>query len=182
MCVVYYKPPLISNILIIMYSHKHMFQHFYHRLPLIAHRSLIGLGLIGLISFGVGCGEPDNDDSATTPLTSAVSNSRNNTASSNTTTTNSTTSNTNTNTSSKAAGFTLEDVAGHASATDCWMAIDGQVYNVTDYITQHPGGAQIIQGCGVDASELFATQGGRGQHSGAAQDQLQQFLIGKLVE
>ncbi|PIZ99097.1 MAG: hypothetical protein COX77_02540 [Candidatus Komeilibacteria bacterium CG_4_10_14_0_2_um_filter_37_10] len=74
-------------------------------------------------------------------------------------------------------GYTLSDVAKHSSPTDCWLAVNGQVYNVTSYVTQHPGGEKILNGCGKDASSMFATA-----HNGKpkATDQLPEFLIGNL--
>lgn len=73
--------------------------------------------------------------------------------------------------------YTLEQVSEHKEATDCWMAIDGKVYDVTEYIAseEHPAGKAILKGCGLDASEMFA-----GPHSEAAYDMLPQFEIGVL--
>lgn len=51
--------------------------------------------------------------------------------------------------------FTLDDVAKHASDTDCWMAIDGKAYDVTSYVDKHPGGPTILKGCGKDATDMF---------------------------
>ena len=77
--------------------------------------------------------------------------------------------------------YTLSDVAKHASSSDCWMAINGKVYNVTLYISQHPGGREITEGCGKDASVLFNTQGGEGAHSNVARSDLQDLYIGDLT-
>ncbi len=43
----------------------------------------------------------------------------------------------------------------HPNKTDCWMAIEGKVYDVTSFIEKHPGGERILQGCGKDATSLF---------------------------
>ncbi|MFH2062583.1 MAG: cytochrome b5-like heme/steroid binding domain-containing protein [bacterium] len=79
--------------------------------------------------------------------------------------------------------YSLNEVASHATADDCWMAIDGQVYNVTAAIGNHPGGEMILQGCGKDATQLFATKG-RGEagppHSPQAREGLANFMIGTL--
>ena len=40
--------------------------------------------------------------------------------------------------------FTLEEVAKHDNEDDCWMVINGKVYDVTDYIDDHPGGDVIL--------------------------------------
>lgn len=77
--------------------------------------------------------------------------------------------------------YTLNDVSKHATSSDCWMAINGKVYNVTAYISQHPGGREITEGCGKDASTLFNTQGGEGAHSNVARSELQDLYIGDLT-
>ena len=38
--------------------------------------------------------------------------------------------------------YTLKDVAAHASPRDCWIIIKGTVYDVTEFLPQHPGGAE----------------------------------------
>mgnify|MGYP003687695577 CR=1 FL=1 len=40
--------------------------------------------------------------------------------------------------------------------TDCWIAVKGQVYDVTPYLQEHPGGvAAIVMNAGKDATEDF---------------------------
>lgn len=73
--------------------------------------------------------------------------------------------------------YTLADVGKHASPTDCWTSIDGEVYNLTPFISEHPGGAKILQICGKDGTELFT-----GQHGQQQLDFAQQFKIGTLVQ
>ena len=58
-------------------------------------------------------------------------------------------------TTSTQSGYTLADVATHNSAASCWMIIRGKVYDVTKYISKHPGGNNILKGCGKDATSLF---------------------------
>ena len=82
------------------------------------------------------------------------------------------------NASANGAGITMADVAQHNSASDCWTAVDGNAYNVTDWISQHPGGPGVIEAmCGVDGSGAF-----NGQHSGQQRpaNELSQFLIGPI--
>jgi cytochrome b involved in lipid metabolism len=78
--------------------------------------------------------------------------------------------------------LTASEVAKHNNANDCWMIINNKVYDVTAYINSHPGGvAQITSGCGIDATQLFDTKGGRGApHSAAAQSILSSFYLGDL--
>ncbi len=74
--------------------------------------------------------------------------------------------------------FSLSDVSKHADSTSCWTAINGQVYDVTFWIKQHPGGERAILGlCGKDGSSAFDRK-----HGGQArpESELAKFVIGKL--
>lgn len=77
-----------------------------------------------------------------------------------------------------ATSFTMADVAKHNSGSSCWTAINGNVYDVTSWINQHPGGAQsILSLCGIDGSSAF-----NGQHGGQRRPEaeLATFKIGAL--
>ncbi len=77
--------------------------------------------------------------------------------------------------------YSMSEVAKHSIASDCWLVVDATVYNVTEYVTSHPGGKDILRGCGLDATTLFATQGKKyGEHSSAAAEILGGYAIGKL--
>lgn len=80
--------------------------------------------------------------------------------------------------------YTLQEVAQHASETDCWMAIEGKVYDVTKFVSQHPGGKAIVNGCGKDATELFNERpsNNMGPHPDQARQALANFEIGTLVQ
>jgi len=54
--------------------------------------------------------------------------------------------------------YASEQVSAHSAEDDCWMIINGKVYDVTQYIPFHPGGKMILGGCGKDATELFMTR------------------------
>ncbi|CAK7228323.1 hypothetical protein SBRCBS47491_006868 [Sporothrix bragantina] len=48
------------------------------------------------------------------------------------------------------------DVAAHNSRSSCWIIVAGRVYDVTDFLDEHPGGAQsILRFAGRDATEEF---------------------------
>ena len=73
--------------------------------------------------------------------------------------------------------YTLEQVKEHKTEKDCWIVIHGNVYDVTAYLNEHPGGPEIIQDeAGGVATESFEDTG----HSEEARETLKQFLIGKL--
>merc|ERR1711992_485662 len=53
-------------------------------------------------------------------------------------------------------GYTLEEVAKHTSKSDCWVVVNGEVLNVTNFLSEHPGGElAILTFAGRDASEEF---------------------------
>ena len=53
---------------------------------------------------------------------------------------------------------TLQEVALHATADDCWASIHGNVYDLTEWVNDHPGGSVYIQSvCGMDGSDLYST-------------------------
>ena len=81
------------------------------------------------------------------------------------------------------AQYSLSDIAPHNSEQDCWILVDGSVYNVTSFIPQHPGGSEtILSVCGKDATTAFQTRNGRGPHPPSAKAELSQFLIGTLKQ
>ena len=56
--------------------------------------------------------------------------------------------------------YSLEDVAQHFSIDDCWTVLDGKIYDLTDFIANHPGGEGIVKLCGIDGSEIYPHEGG----------------------
>lgn len=78
--------------------------------------------------------------------------------------------------------LSAEIVAEHNTQSDCWSIIDEYVYDITSYISFHPGGIDtIIQSCGIDASILFHTKGGQGSdHLPSTSTLLKTYVIGKL--
>ncbi|MGJ9371888.1 cytochrome b5 domain-containing protein [Nesterenkonia sp. CF4.4] len=74
--------------------------------------------------------------------------------------------------------LTMEQVEENDSPDSCWAVMDGTVYDLTDWIEDHPGGADRIEGlCGTDAAAAF-----EGQHGGSEgpEQQLTEFEIGTL--
>ncbi len=76
--------------------------------------------------------------------------------------------------------YTLEEIAPHNSAENCWLLIAGKVYDVTSFIPGHPGGEAILQGCGKDATAMFTERPDGTAHSPRAEAKLDQFFIGDL--
>ncbi|KAK4515890.1 uncharacterized protein ATC70_010848 [Mucor velutinosus] len=56
----------------------------------------------------------------------------------------------------KMGEYTLADVAKHNKPDDCWVVVNGQVLDVTDFLPDHPGGKKaILIYAGRDATEEF---------------------------
>lgn len=76
--------------------------------------------------------------------------------------------------------YAMANVAIHKDAASCWTVIDNFVYDLTAWISQHPGGERaILSICGKDGTAAF-----RGQHDNAKKqaDILATFKIGALAQ
>lgn len=75
--------------------------------------------------------------------------------------------------------YTLAEVAEHWMPTDCWVVVFDRVYDITDFLDDHPGGSHIImEHAGRDATLVI--RGSR--HSSDAYALMDKYLIGELVE
>lgn len=77
--------------------------------------------------------------------------------------------------------YSFEEISKHSSRNDCWMVIEGKVYDVTSYIDNHPGGLIIARFCGKDATSGFNQRGRKKEpHSPKAREILKNYYIGDL--
>ena len=75
--------------------------------------------------------------------------------------------------------LTADEVKKHNSAGDCWSIIDGNVYDLTNWVESHPGGKERITAiCGKDGTSSFL---GKHSNSNSAKSQLNRFELGKLT-
>jgi hypothetical protein len=82
-------------------------------------------------------------------------------------------------TKSADSGISRAQVAQNNTAAKCWSIIDGVVYDLTQWIRSHPGGAAPIEFlCGKDGTNAFNAQHG-GRPNPAAR--LATFLLGPLA-
>lgn len=85
------------------------------------------------------------------------------------------------NTPSPSAGeviLSVAEIRNHNTKGDCWSLIKGDVYNLTSYVRNHPGGQDVISNiCGKDGSSAFSNQHGS---SRKPNNVLNGLLIGKL--
>lgn len=87
-------------------------------------------------------------------------------------------SSTSTSTSSQPGTYTAAEVAKHNSSASCYSIVDGGVYDLTNWISRHPGGQSAIKYmCGIDATDAFMSQ-----HAGERRPTsiLDQYKIGTL--
>ncbi|XP_015783022.1 regulator of nonsense transcripts 2 [Tetranychus urticae] len=74
--------------------------------------------------------------------------------------------------------YTLAQVAEHCTVYDCWIVLFDKVYDVTDFMYEHPGGDYIIaENAGRDATNAFSNS----RHSKDAYDLMEKYCIGSLV-
>jgi len=73
--------------------------------------------------------------------------------------------------------ISLDEVSEHSSHNDGWMVIYDRVYDVTNFLREHPGGEEVMaEYLGYDATFAFRGVG----HSEDAVEMLEEFLIGIL--
>jgi hypothetical protein len=77
-------------------------------------------------------------------------------------------------------GYTMAKVKENNSASSCWSVINGNVYNLTQWINSHPGGPSVIRGlCGVDGTASF---NGKHRGQGSPTATLASYLLGPLAK
>eukprot|EP00696_Hemimastix_kukwesjijk_P020178 gnl/Hemi2/9665_TR3359_c0_g1_i1.p1 gnl/Hemi2/9665_TR3359_c0_g1~~gnl/Hemi2/9665_TR3359_c0_g1_i1.p1 ORF type:complete len:143 (-),score=45.29 gnl/Hemi2/9665_TR3359_c0_g1_i1:119-547(-) len=73
--------------------------------------------------------------------------------------------------------FGFDEIAKHRSRTSCWIAIHGNVYDISAMLGDHPGGDSILlEWSGKDATDEFEVYG----HSESARTWQKEFLIGTV--
>ena len=83
----------------------------------------------------------------------------------------------NTPTTNSTVTLSMQEIAKHNSTSNCWLIINGNVYGITSYLNQHPGGISAIRPyCGKDGTAAFEGL----PHSTNAHQLLANFLIGAV--
>jgi Cytochrome b5-like Heme/Steroid binding domain len=75
------------------------------------------------------------------------------------------------------AEISLDEVKKHHTEKDAWIAIEGNVYNITKWIPLHPGGPIIMKYMGTDATKAFHAVG---HPAGTLETIGKKYWIGKL--
>uniref|UniRef100_A0A2K6VWT7 Cytochrome b5 n=1 Tax=Onchocerca volvulus TaxID=6282 RepID=A0A2K6VWT7_ONCVO len=75
--------------------------------------------------------------------------------------------------------YTTAEVAAHNDVSSTWLIIDNNVYDVTKFLQEHPGGDEVLlEQAGRDATESFKDIG----HSRDAVEMTKEYLIGYLSD
>ncbi|ORZ20754.1 cytochrome b5-like heme/steroid binding domain-containing protein [Absidia repens] len=75
--------------------------------------------------------------------------------------------------------YSTADVNAHKTRQDLWLVIHNKVYDITEFVVEHPGGEEVLlDEAGKDATESFEDIG----HSEEARFILEKYLIGELDE
>eukprot|EP00029_Vermamoeba_vermiformis_P014063 TRINITY_DN908_c0_g1_i1.p1 TRINITY_DN908_c0_g1~~TRINITY_DN908_c0_g1_i1.p1 ORF type:complete len:131 (-),score=48.75 TRINITY_DN908_c0_g1_i1:118-510(-) len=73
--------------------------------------------------------------------------------------------------------YTWEEVAQHKTKADCWVVFEGKVLNISDFLSEHPGGEEVIMDhAGKDITQPFEDIG----HSENAKELTEKYIIGKV--
>jgi len=75
--------------------------------------------------------------------------------------------------------YSLAEVQEKAAAKQPWIVINDSVYDVAEFLNDHPGGEEVLlEQTGKDATEEFEDVG----HSSDAREIMQKYKIGELIE
>ncbi|CAB4025555.1 cytochrome b5 type B [Paramuricea clavata] len=75
--------------------------------------------------------------------------------------------------------FTLKEISKHNSPGNIWIVVHGKVYNISKFITEHPGGEiPLFDKAGEDATEAFDNIG----HSEEAKHLMKEYYIGDIYD
>ncbi|ELT96838.1 hypothetical protein CAPTEDRAFT_176244 [Capitella teleta] len=75
--------------------------------------------------------------------------------------------------------ISLEELSKHTSPKDLWMSIHDDVYDITKFLEEHPGGEEVLLECGGKyGTAPFEDVG----HSMDARELMKQYKVGELEE
>jgi len=75
--------------------------------------------------------------------------------------------------------YSKKEVAKHTDKSSTWIIIHNNIYDVTKFLEEHPGGEEVLlEQAGKDATENFEDVG----HSTDARTMMKDFHIGELID
>ena len=72
--------------------------------------------------------------------------------------------------------WTLDEVKKHNQPDDLFMVVQNKVYDLTDFVADHPGGDTILRLPGLDNTEGFSGI----QHPAKVWDMIQDYYVGEV--
>ena len=78
------------------------------------------------------------------------------------------------------ATYTVDEIKTHNTNGDCWLIIEGKVYDISKYMAKHPGGFEILveNSNGKDATQEYIDA----DHSKRAREMLNTYYIGDVAK
>jgi cytochrome b involved in lipid metabolism len=77
-------------------------------------------------------------------------------------------------------GVSRAELARHNTRASAWLAIRGDVYDLTHFAARHPGGSAVIfSNAGRDASSVFTSAHAPYLHP---QERIGDLLVGRLLD
>ncbi|XP_019768728.1 cytochrome b5 isoform X2 [Dendroctonus ponderosae] len=74
--------------------------------------------------------------------------------------------------------LSFEEIKQHNDRQSTWFVINNDVYDVTTFLNEHPGGEEVLlEHAGKNATEAFEDVG----HSTDARERMDEFKVGTLV-
>lgn len=83
-------------------------------------------------------------------------------------------------TSGSSKTYSEAEVAKNNSKSSCWVSYKGIVYDVTSYISKHPGGDDILKACGGSLEKYNSSHKGGAFDSAQVLSNLTPLKIGDL--
>ncbi|XP_050525751.1 cytochrome b5 isoform X2 [Daktulosphaira vitifoliae] len=75
--------------------------------------------------------------------------------------------------------YSMDEVRQHVDAKNPWIVIHDSIYDVAEFLADHPGGEEVLlEQAGKDSTEEFEDVG----HSSDAREVMQKYKIGELID
>jgi len=75
--------------------------------------------------------------------------------------------------------YSYEEIKKHNDNHSTWIVIHNDVYDVTKFLNEHPGGEEVLlEQAGKDASDAFEDVG----HSTDARELMAKYKVGEVIE
>lgn len=71
--------------------------------------------------------------------------------------------------------YTWDEIQEHNRLEDCWIVVQGKVYDVTAWVPRHPGGKTLVSGAGRESTAFMYSY-----HPRYVMEMLQQYYIGDV--